>query len=246
MPLLQINYVIAVFVGRSHPAQASPVNKALILLFLAGATQAFATALGDTHAQVTAEKGPPVGTMGAGSTQILTYPDVVIKISGGVVVSVRPAAKPQPVLTASPAMPALASEAVPKTSPSSPDAPAAWQTDFRSALAQAQTLNRHVLVLYTGSDWCAWCQKMESEVYSQSEFARYAHDKLVLLKLDYPRHTSQAEDVRNQNVALMQKYNVHGFPTALLVDGNGTVVVRFDGYQEGGASRFVGVLKHYE
>ena len=222
------------------------MKKALLVCFLAGTAPAFATALGDTYAQVTAEKGPPIGTMGAGSTRILTYPDAIIKMSGGVVVSVRAPAKPQATPASAPGAPALATEAVAKASPTASDGPAVWQSDFRAALEQAQTLNRHVLVLYTGSDWCSWCHRMDAEIYSQPEFSRYAHDKLVLLKLDYPRHTPQAEDLHSQNAALLQRYNVHGFPAALLVDGNGTVVIRFDGYQEGGAGRFVGVLKHYE
>ncbi|HEY1764069.1 MAG TPA: thioredoxin family protein [Opitutaceae bacterium] len=222
------------------------MNKALLICFLAGTAPAFATALGDTYAQVTAEKGPPIGTIGAGSTKIVTYPDAIIKISGGVVVSVRAPSKPQAAQISVSGAPVQATEGVSKASPTAYDGPAVWQTDFKAALEQAQSLNRHVLVLYTGSDWCSWCHRMEAEVYSQPEFARYAHDKLVLLKLDYPRHTPQAEDLHNQNGVLLQRYNVHGFPTALLVDANGAVVIRFDGYQEGGAARFVGALKHYE
>jgi thiol:disulfide interchange protein len=219
------------------------VNKALLVLFLAGMAPAFATEIGDTYAQVVAEKGPPVGTMGAGSTQILTYRDAIIKISGGAVVSVRPPPKPT---AAVPPLQAAEAVAKPQQAPAPDAGPAVWESSFKVALEQGQSLNRHVLVLYTGSDWCTWCHKMEAEVYSQPEFARYAQDKLVLLKLDYPRHSPQPQDLVNQNVGLLQRYNVHGYPTALLLDGNGTVVARFDGYLEGGAARFVGVLKHYE
>jgi hypothetical protein len=216
------------------------VNKAFLILFLAGSAPAFATALGDSYARVIAEKGPPVGVMGAGSTQILTYPDAIIKIADGIVVSIRAPSKSQP------AAPRPAAETTAKPAPAAEAGPAAWGSDFGAALDEARARNCHVLILYTGSDWCTWCKRMEAEVYSQPEFARYSRDKLVLLKLDFPRRTPQAEELKNQNAQLLSRYNVSGFPTALLVDAKGAVISRFDGYQEGGPGHFVGMLQRYE
>jgi hypothetical protein len=218
------------------------VNKAFLILFLAVSAPAFATALGDSYAKVIAEKGPPVGAMGAGSTQILTYPDAIIKISDGVVVSIRAPSKAQPALP----RPVVDAAAKPAPVAVADAGPAVWGSDFGAALEDARARNCHVLILYTGSDWCTWCKRMEAEVYSQPEFARYSRDKLVLLKLDYPRRTPQAEELKNQNAQLLSRYNVSGFPTALLVDAKGAVISRFDGYQEGGPGHFVGMLQRFE
>lgn len=77
---------------------------ALALLLLAAGI-ARATAVGDTLQQVLAEKGPPKNQIEAGPTRILTYPDVVIKLRDGRVVSVKAAATPASPRTAPVATP---------------------------------------------------------------------------------------------------------------------------------------------
>jgi hypothetical protein len=64
-------------------------------LFLA-APGALAVTVGETYAQVVAEKGAPSSTMEAGTRQIITYPDAVIRLEDGVVTSVRVTAAPAP------------------------------------------------------------------------------------------------------------------------------------------------------
>jgi thiol:disulfide interchange protein len=180
--------------------------------------------------------------MNAGSVKILNYPDAIIKVVGNAVVSVRAPDKPQVTLVRT-----VASTA---TKPSPPaaayDGPALWETDLGAAMEQAKARKCHILVLYTGSDWCPWCKKMDAEVYSQPEFARYSHEKFVLLKLDYLRHTPQSDAARTQNTEMQQRYNVHGFPDVVIVDTNGNALTRIDGYQEGGPDHFIHIIRAYE
>ncbi len=174
--------------------------------------------------------------------QILTYPDIVIKVADGVVVSIRPQGKAPPAVV----RPVGDTSPRPPTAPAAYDGPAIWETDFAAALDQARVRKCHLLILYTGSDWCSWCHRMEAEVYSQPEFARYSHDKFVLLKLDYPRHTPQPEDIRNQNADLLRRYNVHGYPSVVLADAKGNALGRIDGYQAGGPGHFIQILQPFE
>ncbi len=209
---------------------------------LAGAGSTFAATVGDTYAKVVAERGPPVGVMDAGSVQILTYSDAVIKVADGIVVSIRAQTRSQPAVVRQVA------DAVPRpaAAPAVYDGPAVWETDFAAAADQARARKCHVLILYTGSDWCAWCHKMEAEVYSQPEFAKYSHDKFVLLKLDYPRHTPQPDDIKNQNAELLHRYNVRGFPSIVLADAKGNALGRIDGYQPGGPGHLIQMLQAFE
>jgi hypothetical protein len=58
-------------------------------LLLLAAPAAHAVSVGDTYAQVVAEKGAPTSTMEAGTRQIITYPDALIRLESGVVTSVK-------------------------------------------------------------------------------------------------------------------------------------------------------------
>ena len=120
---------------------------------------------------------------------------------------------------------------------------AGWTDNQTKALAQAKVEKKLVLMDFTGSDWCSWCIRMDKEVFDTAEFKDYAKDKLVLVEVDYPHQKAQSPQVKKQNEALQTKYNVEGYPTMIVVDGDGKTVKVFDGYQEGGAKGFVEQLK---
>ena len=200
---------------------------AVPLLAALALAPALAVTVGDTLESVVAEKGQPLSTATTGSVRILTYPDAVIRLKDGAVVSVRVPEKP-------PAGPAAAPPG---------NGPAVWETDAGAAMDQAKARNCRVLILFTGSDWCPWCKKMDAEVYSRPEFASFSRRELVLLKLDFPRHTAQPDAVRSQNAGLRERYGVSGFPTAVLVDATGRVVTTIEGYQQGGPGHFIEMLR---
>jgi thioredoxin-related protein len=117
-----------------------------------------------------------------------------------------------------------------------------WLTDFHEAQAAAKAGKKLLLVNFTGSDWCGWCIRLEREVFSQPEFQDYAKDNLVLLTVDFPRAKSLSTQVRMQNQELAQKYSIQGFPTIVMLNGDGKQVGEL-GYVPGGASAFVSELK---
>jgi len=222
------------------PSHGELVNKAFPLLLPLAMASAFAVTIGDTYDQVVSEKGAPAGIVGAGSVRILTYRDAIIKVKGDFVISVRAPDK-SPTIVVNPAPAAVA-----KPAPAPYDGPAVWETDFGAAMDQAKARKCHILILYTGSDWCPWCKKMDAEVYSQPEFAKYSHGKFVLLKLDYLRHSPQSDAAKAQNDDMLQRFNVHGYPNAVIVDFKGNAIARFEGYQEGGPAHFIQMLQAYE
>ncbi len=112
------------------------------------------------------------------------------------------------------------------------------------AKAQAEAKASHKLLLldFTGSDWCIWCKKLEAEVFSKPEFQTYAKDHLVLMTVDFPRKNPLTPEVRKQNGELAQKFAVQGFPTIVVLNGDGKQVGELR-YQPGGASAFVQELQ---
>ena len=127
--------------------------------------------------------------------------------------------------------------------PLSAQAKPGWSEDQPKALAQAKSDKKLVLMDFTGSDWCGWCIKMDKEVFDTPEFKEYAKDHLVLLELDYPHKKALDPATKEQNDKLAKQYNIEGFPTMIVVDGDGKTLKTFGGYQEGGAKAFIAELE---
>ena len=120
---------------------------------------------------------------------------------------------------------------------------AVWRNDFRGALQQAQADKKLLLLNFTGSDWCAWCIKFDAEVLSTPKFAAYADKKLELVKVDFPNHSTQSEELKAANAALKQAMHIEGFPTYILLNADGHELGRQVGYLKGGPDAFIAELE---
>lgn len=119
-----------------------------------------------------------------------------------------------------------------------------WETNLEIALQKAQKENKAVLVNFTGSDWCIWCQRLSNEVFSQSEFEKFAKENLVLVKIDFPKNIELPIETRMYNNQLAQRFGVEGFPTIFLLKPDGNVILQ-TGYQPGGPVNYINHLKSY-
>lgn len=107
-----------------------------------------------------------------------------------------------------------------------------WDDDYAKSLVKAKAEGKPVLLDFTGSDWCGWCIKLDDEVFSKSEFKSFAKKSLILVELDYPHGKRLQKKVQEQNAALKDKFSVSGFPTLILVDGEGKELRRWGGYSK--------------
>ena len=114
-----------------------------------------------------------------------------------------------------------------------------WLNDYKRAQQEAKTNNKFLLLDFTGSDWCGWCKKLDKEILSQSQFKDYARENLVLLEVDFPRAKAQNAEVRKQNQELAQQYQVEGFPTIVVLNGDGQKLWQYDGYFPDGLAAFI-------
>ncbi|MCX8104376.1 MAG: thioredoxin family protein [Ignavibacterium album] len=119
-----------------------------------------------------------------------------------------------------------------------------WETNLETALQKAQKENKTVLVNFTGSDWCIWCQRLSNEVFSQSEFEKFAKENLVLVKIDFPKNIEQSMETKFYNNQLAQRFGIEGFPTIILLNKNGELILQ-TGYQPGGPVNYINHLKSY-
>lgn len=121
-----------------------------------------------------------------------------------------------------------------------------WYTDTNAALAKAKAENKCVLLDFTGSDWCGWCKKLKSEVYDHRDFAAFANPNLVMVEVDFPRAKPISAQQLRANEALGRKYGVDGYPTTVLLNGEGKKLGQVSGYIPGGPSAFISMLKEWQ
>jgi thioredoxin-related protein len=121
--------------------------------------------------------------------------------------------------------------------------PNGWTFSMAEAAERASEEDKMILINFTGSDWCVWCQKLEKEVFSTQEYLDWASENLVMVFLDFPQAIEQPENILQQNQMMQQAMGVQGFPTLMLLDSDLTPLLQ-TGYKEGGASSYIAHLKN--
>lgn len=117
-----------------------------------------------------------------------------------------------------------------------------WETDMNRAIVTAQRENRDMLLLFTGSDWCPPCQKLEAETLSQADFLAGASKNWLLVKFDFLRNTPLSPELEQQNGDWSHRLGVTAFPTIVLVDSKQRPF-GFQGYLEGGPVAMLEALR---
>lgn len=109
-----------------------------------------------------------------------------------------------------------------------------WFTNFEMAKKEATNSNKHIVLVFQGSDWCAPCMKLEKEIWSAPEFQKLSRDTFVFLKADFPRRKKNilSEDQQKHNALLAEKYNPNGyFPLVVVLDKDGNILGKL-GYEK--------------
>lgn len=125
---------------------------------------------------------------------------------------------------------------------SAPATDSPWLTSYAKAQDEAKSNQKLLLLDFTGSDWCGWCMKLKREVFNTAEFKKYARENLVLLEVDFPRAKELEATQKAQNELLAQELGIQGFPTIVIMSGEGKVLGTL-GYTPGGPSAFISALE---
>ena len=118
-----------------------------------------------------------------------------------------------------------------------------WHEDYNKAKQVAAEEKKDLLVVFSGSDWCTWCIKLDKEVFHQEAFQKNAAKKFVFVMADFPHGKEQTPELKAQNERLKQDFTEQGafkglFPTVILADANGKAYAQ-TGYVEGGPTAYV-------
>jgi thiol-disulfide isomerase/thioredoxin len=115
--------------------------------------------------------------------------------------------------------------------------------DFAAELAHAKAQNKLVLLDFTGSDWCPPCMELHKTILTQPEFLNYAKSNLIFLTVDFPKKVKLPPATAATNEFLAEKFEVEGFPTLILVNGDGKVVWQNLGLPDGGPGEVVAQIE---
>ena len=116
-----------------------------------------------------------------------------------------------------------------------------WFTNAKEATTKAREENKDLLFLFTGSDWCPPCQKLEKEVFTADGFDEVTSD-YILVKFDFPKKRALPADLKSQNDQWAEKFGVSGYPTVVLTD-NQVKPFAIAGYEPGGVENYLGMLE---
>ncbi len=123
-----------------------------------------------------------------------------------------------------------------------------WLKNYDEAIKVAKDENKNIIMVFSGSDWCAPCIKLEKYIWESNDFKNYAKDNWVLLKLDFPKRKANKlpKEQQDQNDTLAEKYNKKGyFPLVVVIDKNGGVLGE-TGYKKITSQDYVNKLIAFE
>ncbi|WP_375582678.1 thioredoxin family protein [Cyclobacterium xiamenense] len=122
-----------------------------------------------------------------------------------------------------------------------------WHLDLNQAQIEAQETGKKIILVFSGSDWCAPCIKLEKEIWESAEFQAYAKENYVMLRADFPRKKANQlpEAQARKNGELAEKYNSKGFfPLVVVLDDHGQVMGE-TGYKKMSPQEYIGHLNSF-
>ncbi len=96
-----------------------------------------------------------------------------------------------------------------------------WKNNLEEAKSIASTENKPIILVFSGSDWCGPCIKLDRNIWQSDEFKKEANSKWVLVKADFPKKkANQLSEAQTKiNKFLAEKYNPNGnFPLVVVLD----------------------------
>lgn len=102
-----------------------------------------------------------------------------------------------------------------------------WNHNFEEAKKQAVEQDKNIIIVFSGSDWCAPCIKLDKNIWQSDAFKKEAEENWIIVKADFPRKKANtlSKEQTDHNRKLAEKYNLEGsFPLVVVLDKTGKVL----------------------
>ncbi len=119
-----------------------------------------------------------------------------------------------------------------------------WETNLETAKQKAAEENRNILLVFSGSDWCIPCMKLEKNIWESKAFINDSNQHFVLLRADFPKRKANAlsKEQQKENDKLAEIYNKNGlFPMVAILDKTGKMIAS-TGYKDVSPKEYIAML----
>jgi thioredoxin-related protein len=88
-----------------------------------------------------------------------------------------------------------------------------WESTWKDATQKASAENKKIVLVFSGSDWCIPCIKLEKEVWQSEAFIAFSNENLSLYRADFPKRKKNklSPQLQEANAALAEIYNAKGY-----------------------------------
>jgi thioredoxin-related protein len=123
-----------------------------------------------------------------------------------------------------------------------------WETNIDKAKNRAAQENKNIILVFSGSDWCIPCMRLEKNIWESADFISYSKEHFIMLRADFPKKKANAlsKDQQADNDKLAETYNKDGlFPYVVILDKNGKIKGS-TGYKNNTPAEYIALLHSIE
>ena len=122
-----------------------------------------------------------------------------------------------------------------------------WETDWKVATQKSKKNNQKLILVFSGSDWCIPCIKLEKEIWEAESFKAYALENYVLLRADFPKRKKNAlsKEKQTHNDKLAERFNAVGyFPLVVVISPEEKVLGQL-GYEKSTPEKYIELINAF-
>ncbi len=125
---------------------------------------------------------------------------------------------------------------------------AQWQENFEDALQLAEEANKPIVLVFSGSDWCAPCIRFKRNILDSEDFMNYSESNYVLYNADFPRKKKNKLplEISNSNKSLAAEFNSSGyFPLVVVLDKEKSLLGKTGVDRRASPKEFISLLNDF-
>jgi thioredoxin-related protein len=95
-----------------------------------------------------------------------------------------------------------------------------FELELKEAITKAKDEER-IVFLDISTSWCGYCKKMKKDTFKNKEVANYYNNNFINISIDADQEIGRA---------LVNKYNISGYPAQIFLNKNGELLHTSIGY----------------
>lgn len=122
-----------------------------------------------------------------------------------------------------------------------------WQSTYVEALTCAKNNNKPLILVFSGSDWCAPCIKLDHSIWQSDDFKAYSKDNYVLYRADFPREKNNklSKELSDQNNELADRFDPKGYFPLVVILNSDEKQLGTTGYKKTSPKEYISLINTF-